>query len=65
MTNLGACLYGTCCGIGYLAISVFLGVTLVFLFITLVSVVSDAVEDHLEKAEQRVLPGASDAVSAG
>ncbi|TFH20056.1 MAG: hypothetical protein E4H03_12870, partial [Myxococcales bacterium] len=57
MTNLGACLFGTCCGVGYLPVSVFLGVTLVFLFINLVSAVSDALENYLEKAEPSALSG--------
>ncbi|MEE8312472.1 MAG: hypothetical protein V3R77_09445 [Candidatus Binatia bacterium] len=61
MTNLGACLYGICCGVGYLVISVFLAVTLVFLFITLVSTVSDALESYLEKAEPHALPGGTSA----
>lgn len=61
MTNLGACLFGTCCGVGYLAVSVFLGVTLVFLFINLVSAVSDALENYLEKAEPSALSGGASA----
>ena len=50
MNEIGMCLYGTCCGVGYLAISVFLGVTLVFLLVTVVSAVSDVVDDYLEQA---------------
>lgn len=59
MTNLGVCLYGTCCGIGYLAVSVFLGLTLVFLFVTLVSALSDALDEYLERCEKRALSGAA------
>ena len=48
MMTLGPCLYGMCCGLSYLLVSVFLGVTLVFLFVTFVSAVSEAVEHYLD-----------------
>jgi hypothetical protein len=41
--NLGAALVGTCCGVGLVGLSAFLGVVLVFLFVTVVGAVADVV----------------------
>ena len=39
-----ATLLGMCCGLGFVAVSAFLGVVLVFFFVALVGTVSDVVE---------------------
>ena len=44
MTSLGATLVGTCCGVGLVGVSAFLGVVLVFLFAAVVGTVADFVE---------------------
>jgi uncharacterized membrane protein len=44
MTQFGYFLYGTLCGMGYLAVAVFLSVVLVFLFVTLVALAADGVQ---------------------
>jgi hypothetical protein len=44
MTTMAATIFGTCCGVGLVAVSAFLGVVLVFFFVALVGMVSDAVE---------------------
>ena len=43
MTQFGYFLYGTLCGMGYLAVAVFLSIVLVFLFVTLVALAADGV----------------------
>jgi hypothetical protein len=42
--SLGTMLLGLCCGVGFIAASAFLGVVVVFLFVTLVGTVSDAID---------------------
>ena len=42
--SASAALLGMCCGVGFVAVSSFLGVVLVFFFVALVGMVSDAVE---------------------
>ncbi len=44
MGNLPWTLLGTCCGVGYVAISAFLAVVLLFLFVSVVSLVAEAIE---------------------
>jgi len=41
--SLEAALVGTCCGVGLVGISAFLGVVLIFLFVTVVGAVADVV----------------------
>lgn len=51
-------LYATCCGVGYLVSSVVLGVTLVFLFVTLVSAISEVVEHYMDGGDAGVVASA-------
>ncbi len=42
MSSLTTAIYSTCCGVGYLALTAFLAVVLLFLFVSFVGVVSEA-----------------------
>ncbi|RMF24447.1 MAG: hypothetical protein D6760_03280 [Deltaproteobacteria bacterium] len=50
MTDLYTAIYGTCCGVGYLAISSFLAVVLLFLLVSVVGVLSDALTEAIDGA---------------
>jgi len=55
MINLLLSLYGTLCAVGYMGVSVFLGLVSVFLFVCLVVVVAQALEGLLGHASSSQL----------
>jgi len=57
MTRVLMGLYATCCGLGFLLVSVFLGVTLFFLFVTAVSAVSEWLDRWLTDGGRRPVSG--------
>ncbi len=59
MTELYTAIYGTCCGVGYLAISSFLAVVLLFLLVSVIDILSDALVEVIDRgapARRRPLP---------